>query len=292
MPSPLTLERSSTCLPVLCPSPTNSSWDRWKTGFITPSGHYVSQVILHGLSNSPSVFQGFMNEVFKELFDQFIIVYTDNILIYFRTSPPRQAGPGKTPETPPLPEAPEVWVPHGASGTSSALMASKWTRGSSRLSVTGLTCSRLKNSNDSSNSPTSIPDLFRTSASSPLRTHFSMEISHFHAPPEAQVPLPWNPEAQAAFQKLQEAFSTAPIFTHPDPQLPFVVEVDASTTGVGAVLSQHPGQPPHHHPCAFFTMKLSPAERNYDIGNRELLAIKLALEEWWHWLEGAQHPSP
>ncbi len=153
-------------------------------------------------------------------------------------------------------------------------MASKWTRGSSRLSVTGLNCSRLKNSNYSSNSPTSIPDLFRTSASSPLRT------PHFHAPPEAQVPLPWNPEAQAAFQKLQEAFSTAPIFTHPDPQLPFVVEMDASITGVGAVLSQHHGQPQHHHPCAFFSMKLSLAERNYDIGNRELLAIKLALEEW------------
>ncbi len=32
------------------------------------------------------------------------------------------------------------------------------------------------------------------------------------------------------------------------------------------------------------------AEINYDIGNRELLAIKLALEEWRHWLEGAQHP--
>uniref|UniRef100_A0A8C9W0E0 Gypsy retrotransposon integrase-like protein 1 n=1 Tax=Scleropages formosus TaxID=113540 RepID=A0A8C9W0E0_SCLFO len=40
----------------------------------------------------------------------------------------------------------------------------------------------------------------------------------------------------------------------------------------------------------FFSRKLSEAERNYDIGNRELLAIKLALEEWRHWLEGAQHP--
>ncbi|KAK3570423.1 hypothetical protein QTP86_019298, partial [Hemibagrus guttatus] len=36
--------------------------------------------------------------------------------------------------------------------------------------------------------------------------------------------------------------------------------------------------------------ELSPAEQNYDIGNRELLAIKLALEEWRHWLEGANHP--
>ncbi|KAK5885832.1 hypothetical protein CesoFtcFv8_016929 [Champsocephalus esox] len=44
------------------------------------------------------------------------------------------------------------------------------------------------------------------------------------------------------------------------------------------------------HPCAFFSRKLSPAERNYDIGNRELLAVKLALEEWRHWLEGAEQP--
>ncbi|KAK3521914.1 hypothetical protein QTP70_020023 [Hemibagrus guttatus] len=38
-----------------------------------------------------------------------------------------------------------------------------------------------------------------------------------------------------------------------------------------------------------FSKKLSPVEQNYDIGHRELLAIKLALEEWWHWLEGVNH---
>ncbi len=48
--------------------------------------------------------------------------------------------------------------------------------------------------------------------------------------------------------------------------------------------------PPVLHPCAYFSKKMSPAEQNYDIGNCELLAIKLALEEWRHWLEGAQHP--
>ncbi|KAK3529361.1 hypothetical protein QTP70_029335 [Hemibagrus guttatus] len=67
-------------------------------------------------------------------------------------------------------------------------------------------------------------------------------------------------------------------------------KVDASTTGVGAVLSQQQGNPRKLHPCAFFSRKLSPAEVNYDIGNRKLLAIKLALEEWRHWLEGAKHP--
>ncbi len=69
-----------------------------------------------------------------------------------------------------------------------------------------------------------------------------------------------------------------------------MVEVDAATLGVGAVLSQWKGEPPVLHPCAYFSKKLSPVEQNYDVGNRELLAIKLALEEWRHWLEGAQHP--
>ncbi|KAK3544319.1 hypothetical protein QTP86_009094 [Hemibagrus guttatus] len=63
-----------------------------------------------------------------------------------------------------------------------------------------------------------------------------------------------------------------PLTIHPDPDKPFIVEVDASTTGVGAVLSQQQGNPSRLHPCAFFSRKLNPAERNYDIGNRELLA--------------------
>lgn len=61
----------------------------------------------------------------------------------------------------------------------------------------------------------------------------------------------------------------------PNPELPFVVEEDASTTGVGAVLSQWQGTPEKLHPCTFFSRKLSQTELNYDIGNRELLAVKL-----------------
>lgn len=52
-----------------------------------------------------------------------------------------------------------------------------------------------------------------------------------------------------------------------------------STTGVGEVLYQQQGIPAKLHLCAF-TCKITSAERNYDIGNRELLTIKLALEEW------------
>ncbi|KAK3565409.1 hypothetical protein QTP86_007936 [Hemibagrus guttatus] len=102
--------------------------------------------------------------------------------------------------------------------------------------------------------------------------------------------LLWSPAAEGAFNTLKRAFTTAPLLIHPDPDKPFVVEVDASTTGVGADLSQQQGNPSRLHPCAFFSHKLNPAERNCDIGNRELLAIKLALEEWRHWLEGPRHP--
>lgn len=43
-------------------------------------------------------------------------------------------------------------------------------------------------------------------------------------------------------------------------------------------------------PCAYFSRKLTSSERNYDVGNRELLAMKVAIEEWRHWLEGALYP--
>ncbi|KAL0147003.1 hypothetical protein M9458_057527, partial [Cirrhinus mrigala] len=94
--------------------------------------------------------------------------------------------------------------------------------------------------------------------------------------------LTWSQPAIQAFDDLRQRFTTAPILHHPDPDKPFIVEVDASSTGIGA--------PSKMFPCTYFSHKLSPAERNYDVGNSELLAIKLALEEWWHWLEGAKHP--
>lgn len=40
----------------------------------------------------------------------------------------------------------------------------------------------------------------------------------------------------------------------------------------------------------YYSKKLNPMEQNYDVGDRELLAIKLALDEWRHWLEGTTQP--
>jgi hypothetical protein len=65
------------------------------------------------------------------------------------------------------------------------------------------------------------------------------------------VRLQWSAEADGAFLRLKALFTDAPMLAHPDPSLAFMVEVDASEAGVGAVLSQRAGTPPKLHPCAF-----------------------------------------
>ncbi len=53
-----------------------------KDGIHYPLGHYEYRFMPYGLSNSPTILQGFMNEVFQKFLHRFVIVYIDNILIY------------------------------------------------------------------------------------------------------------------------------------------------------------------------------------------------------------------
>lgn len=57
--------------------------EEWKTAFITPSGHYEYWVMSYGLANSPSISQSIMNEVFRDMLQRFVIIYIDEILIYY-----------------------------------------------------------------------------------------------------------------------------------------------------------------------------------------------------------------
>uniref|UniRef100_A0A8C1PUC8 Gypsy retrotransposon integrase-like protein 1 n=1 Tax=Cyprinus carpio TaxID=7962 RepID=A0A8C1PUC8_CYPCA len=120
--------------------------------------------------------------------------------------------------------------------------------------------------------------------------NFSQVVAPLTALTSVKSCFRWSESAQRAFDLLKTLFTTAPILMTPDVSRQFIVEVDASEVGVGAILSQRSSSDEKVHPCAYFSHRLSPAERNYDVGNRELLAIRLALGEWRQWLEGAAVP--
>ncbi len=262
--------------------------DEWKTAFITPSGHYEYRVMPYGLSNSPSFFQGYMNEVFPEFLHQFVIVYIDDILIYYRNLAEHLLHVKKVLE--------KIHQHH------LYLKLEKCEFHTTSVHFLGYVIDQHGIQMDQRKveairdwpQPATVKELQRFLGFGNFYRRFIHNYSLFSSPFTSLLKgrpksLSWSSSALEAFQRLQEAFQTAPILVHPNPDLPFVVEVDTFSTGVGAVLSQRQGDPTRLHPCAFYSKKLSPAKQNYDIGNRELLAIKLALEEWRHWLEGANH---
>ncbi|KAJ1043737.1 hypothetical protein NDA10_005094 [Ustilago hordei] len=78
-------------------------------------------------------------------------------------------------------------------------------------------------------------------------------------------------EAQQAFHKLIQAFTSAGVLQHFDYHLPTRLETDASDFAIAGVLKQeHEGR---WHPVAFYSRKMSSAEKNYEIHDKELLAV-------------------
>jgi len=84
--------------------------------------------------------------------------------------------------------------------------------------------------------------------------------------------------------------TTALVLVSPQDSEPFRIEADSSDFTSGAVLSQRlPGEE-KWHPVAFYSKSLSLVEQNYEIHDKEMLAIICTLEEWRRFLEGARHP--
>jgi RNase H-like domain found in reverse transcriptase len=103
------------------------------------------------------------------------------------------------------------------------------------------------------------------------------------------TPFTWSSNQDSAFQTLIKAFTTVPVLGLPNPSLPFRVITNASDFALGAVLEQ-PDALNRWHPVAFYSKSMLPAEQNYDIHDKELLAIIRALEYFHHYLE--RHPQP
>jgi RNase H-like domain found in reverse transcriptase/Integrase zinc binding domain len=87
-----------------------------------------------------------------------------------------------------------------------------------------------------------------------------------------------------------------PVLQQPDFSKPFFLLTDASTYGVGAILSQEGGMTnqnsnkPKLHPVAYYSATFTETERNYDIYERELLAIMKAITHWRPYLIWTKEP--
>jgi len=98
----------------------------------------------------------------------------------------------------------------------------------------------------------------------------------------------WSKEAEQAFQELKKRFTTALVLAQFDLEKLVLIETDASDFAIGAVLSQRDNEN-RLHPVAFHSRKFQPAEINYEIHDKELLAVVDAFKHWRCYCEGATH---
>ena len=96
----------------------------------------------------------------------------------------------------------------------------------------------------------------------------------------------WTAEATTAYTTIKDALADTALLAHPKPDTPTSIMVDASDTGIGAVLQQSING--EWRPLSYFSRKLSPAEARYSTFDRELLAVYLATRHFQHFLEGRQ----
>jgi len=118
---------------------------------------------------------------------------------------------------------------------------------------------------------------------------FSDIVIPFDSPHRKDTPFIWGPDHTKAFETLKTAFTQAPILAAFRPDNPIVVETDASDYAIAAIISQISPDDGDIHPIAFCSCSMQPAELNYEIYDKELLAIFEAFRQWRNYLEGSAH---
>ena len=93
---------------------------------------------------------------------------------------------------------------------------------------------------------------------------------------------------EKAFGTLKSAFVFTPILRLFNPFRKIVIEINASNYALRAILSQK-GLNKKFHPIAFYSQKLTPAEINYKIHNKEFLIIIKAFKKWHHYFKGVKY---
>jgi len=239
-----------------------------------------------GLTNAPSTFQDMMNHVLSNLLDVGVLAYMDDILVYAKTREEHDR------------LVKEVLQRLQKNGLAVAPEKCVWR--AQEVEFLGYVIGRngiemAKNKVEAVldwKTPKSLTEVQSFLGFANFYRRFIQDYSKIARPltelTKRTEKWTWTNEAETAFKELKHRFTSAPILAHFDAQRPVIIETDASDFAIGAILSQR-DEEKRLHPVAFHSQKFTPAEINYEIHNKELLAIVDAFKHWRRYCEGATH---
>jgi len=253
-----------------------------KTAIITPFGLFEFLRMPFGLRNAAQAFQRLMDDILRGL--SFAFVYLDDILIASSSADEHRQ------------HLRQVFQRLAENGM--VVHKDKSLFGVDELSYLGHTVN-ASGVRPMATKVSAVAD-FPTPASKVELQRFLGMINYYHrfVPRIAQVLAPlheatkgpgkdiiWSADCDAAFRAAKRALAAATLLVHPSSSLLTRVVTDASNIAVGAAIEQQQANG-SWHPVAFFSRKLNHAQANYSAFDRELLAIKLSIEHFRHFIEG------
>jgi hypothetical protein len=259
-----------------------------KTAFNTRYGQYEFMVLPFGLTGAPSTFMHLMNHVLDAFIDKFVVVYLDDILIYSRSLEEHELH---------VRAVLEQLRKHKlyAKESKCELFKHEVTFLGFIVGAEGLKVdpAKVKAVLDWP-VPTNVTEVRSFLGFVGFYRKFIAGHSEVVTPMsdltkkdmEEKGKFAWTAEAQVAFDKMKRMLTEAPILALPNPDKPYVVCTDASGFALGACLMQE-NEDGNLRPLCYMSKKMLPAERNYPVHHKEMLAIICALKEWRHYLHGS-----
>ena len=258
--------------------------DREKTAFRTRYGSFEYTVLPMGLCNAPGTFMQLMNETFADMMDKSVLCFLDDILIYSRTEEEHLQHVRAV-----LRRLKERKL-YGKLSKCEFMQREVEFLGH-RIGADGLRVAPDKVAGVRDwQPPTSVTEVRSFLGLANFYRRFVAGYARMAMPltelTKDNVPFVWGSEQQRAFDQLKAALCSAPVLVIPDQTKPFQLNCDACKYAVGAVLQQDQGNGPQ--PVAYYSHKMTDAERNYDVREKEFMAIYLACLHWRPYLHGTQ----
>lgn len=259
--------------------------DEWKAAFVTSRGLFEPQVMFFGLTNSPATFQTLMNSIFADLIARGVVaVYLDDILIFTEDLDEHRR---LVREVLQRLEQHDLYLrPEKCEFERTSVEYLGMVISQGQVAMDAVKVQAVKDWP----TPTNLREVRGFLGFANFYRRFIRDFSRLARPlndlTKKDCPWSWETVQQEAFDQLKERFTEQPILAMWDPYLPTRVEVDASGYATGGVILQKQQKDGLWHPVAYRSESMSEAERNYEIYDREMLAIVRALEDWRHYLEG------